>query len=177
MRLPFAWRSRQRRGQDFRNRRGLSDPAGPISASDKEAKAASSASRAAADKGLGARGAGVSSPFTRVRVRTTISVASSPMDRAASSSCGVARRKRACHTGESTRNTSFAPFTLASRACAASEGGKQGRRRWSSASSHRARRIGSADVLFNTTSSALRGPGGLFPPPDPALDEWEPDIA
>jgi len=154
-----------------------SDPVAPGSRSDD--KAASSASRAAADMGKAARGDAIPGSGDRAAVLITTCVTSSPTDRAASSSSGVASRKRALHTGESTRNTSCTPFTLASRACAASEGGKCGRNRWSSASSQRARRIGSAAEPVNSASSATRGPVGALGggDPDGAPDERERDIA
>src|SRR3546814_1442862 len=72
-----------------------------------------------------------------------------------------ARRSLAGQTGESTRETSLSPSTFASRACAASEGGRRGLKRRSSSSSHIARRIGLPPAASpSSASSAPRGTGG-----------------
>src|SRR3546814_7199127 len=72
-----------------------------------------------------------------------------------------ARRSLAGQTGESTRETSLSPSTFASRACAASEGGRRGLKRRSSSSSHIARRIGLPLAASpSSASSAARGTGG-----------------
>ena len=78
----------------------------------------------------------------RLRFLENVGVGYLSMERAASTIAGAASRILACHTGESTTKTSLGPETFANRACAASEGDKWGRKRWSIASSHRARRTG-----------------------------------
>lgn len=118
----------------------------------------------------GARSTGWETGKGAVAVRTTIASTDSPTDRAASMTADSSRRSLAFHAGASTTNTSVLPDRFASRACAATEGGRQGRNRRSSASSHKARRRGSPAASAISASSALRGSGGTDREPDIAYD-------
>lgn len=134
-----------------------SDPVGSGFLSD--ANAACRSFCAAADMGMAFR---VVCPggATGGVVLTTTSATSSPRERAASRIWGEASRSLACHTGASTTNTSLPRSRLASRACAANEGGRWGRNRRSTLSSHKARRNVFPAGAAMSTSSASWGEGG-----------------
>jgi hypothetical protein len=145
------------------HRSSLPLPEASPGASDRsKAKAAANPDWLAADIGGAERAAG-GNGRNGCSVVLTFSVATaSPMERAASSSSGVASRNLACQTGASTMYTSLSPRTFANRACAASDGGRHRRNSWSTASSHKARRNGSPALTAYSASSAARGPAGTF---------------
>lgn len=134
----------------------------PGSESFRAVRAACNASREAADIGIAVRSTRTGGTNGAVVALTTTSAASSPMERAASRSSGAASRTLVRQIGESTTKTSLPFEKFASRACAASEDGRQGRNRRSSASSHKARRNGSPAGSASSASSAACGTEGRF---------------